>query len=72
MPERLFERIILACTDEGDLVFDPFAGSGSSLLVAKKLGRRFIGCEISKRYAELANERILQNSGELRFQNSGG
>jgi DNA modification methylase len=71
MPERLFERIILTCTDEGDLVFDPFAGSGSSLLVAKKLGRRFIGCELSKKYAELANERILQNSGELRYQNSG-
>jgi site-specific DNA-methyltransferase (adenine-specific) len=67
LPEALLSRIILACSDEGDVVFDPFAGSGSTLVVAKKLGRRFFGCELSQRYAELATQRlqatILADSG---------
>jgi site-specific DNA-methyltransferase (adenine-specific) len=58
LPEALLSRIILACTDEGDIVFDPFAGSGSTLVVAKKLGRRYLGCELSPRYAELATKRL--------------
>ena len=60
MPEKLLERIILACTDEGDLVFDPFAGSGSSLVAAKKLKRKCIGCELSANYAREANKRIAE------------
>lgn len=58
MPEAILERIVLACSDRGDLVLDPFAGTGSALCVAKRLARRWIGFEISKRYVQGAIERI--------------
>ncbi len=58
MPERLLERIIRACSNEGDVVLDPFAGSGSTLIVAKKLGRRWVGFETSAEYVRHANARI--------------
>jgi len=58
MPERLLGRIICACSNEGELVLDPFAGSGTTLAVAKKLGRRFVGFEISRDYAERVRQRL--------------
>jgi site-specific DNA-methyltransferase (adenine-specific) len=58
MPEQLLGRIIRACSDEGQLVLDPFAGSGTTLAVAKKLGRRFLGFELSKRYAQQIERRL--------------
>ena len=58
MPEQLLGRIIHACSDEGDLVLDPFAGSGTTLAVAKKLGRSFLGCELSPAYAAKVRERL--------------
>src|SRR4029079_6726069 len=51
MPERLLGRIISACSNAGDVLLDPFAGSGTSLVVAKKLGRQFLGFELSAEYA---------------------
>lgn len=58
MPERLLERIIRACSNPDDVVLDPFAGSGSTLVVAKKLGRRWVGFETSAEYVRHANARI--------------
>jgi site-specific DNA-methyltransferase (adenine-specific) len=58
MPETILERVILATTDANDLVFDPFAGSGTTLAVAKRLGRRFGGCELSEQYANRIRERL--------------
>lgn len=58
MPEQLLGRIIRACSREGDLVLDPFAGSGTTLAVAKKLNRRFIGFEISPEYTERVTKRL--------------
>jgi site-specific DNA-methyltransferase (adenine-specific) len=58
MPERLLERIIRCCSDPNDVVLDPFAGSGSTLIVAKKLGRRWMGVEVSPEYVRHANARI--------------
>jgi site-specific DNA-methyltransferase (adenine-specific) len=58
LPEPLVERIILAASNPGDLVLDPFAGSGTTLEVAKRLGRRYLGIELSQAYANLASKRL--------------
>jgi site-specific DNA-methyltransferase (adenine-specific) len=58
MPERLLERIIRCCSRVDDIVLDPFAGSGSTLIVAKKLGRRWLGTEVSTDYVRQAQARI--------------
>ncbi|UCC32008.1 MAG: site-specific DNA-methyltransferase [Phycisphaerales bacterium] len=58
MPEQLLGRIIKACSDEGDLVVDPFAGSGTTPAVAKKLGRKYLGIEISKQYVAETRTRL--------------
>lgn len=57
-PEKLIAKLILASSNEGDLVFDPFVGSGTTAVVAKKLGRRFIGIEQEKEYAALSLKRL--------------
>jgi DNA modification methylase len=58
MPEQLLGRIIRASSNPGDTVLDPFGGSGTTLAVAKKLGRRLIGCELSPAYAARIRERL--------------
>lgn len=58
-PEKLIERIILASSNKGDLVFDPFIGSGTTAVVAKKLKRKYLGCEIEKKYYILTNKRLI-------------
>lgn len=58
MPEQLLGRIIRACSNEGDLVLDPFGGSGTTLAVAKKLNRQFIGFELSEEYAQNIEKRL--------------
>ncbi len=57
-PEKLLAKLILASSNEGDLVFDPFLGSGTTAVVAKKLNRRFLGIEKEKDYACLAAKRL--------------
>jgi DNA modification methylase len=58
MPEQLLGRIIKACSDSGQTVLDPFGGSGTSFVVAKKLERRYIGFELSKDYAKAIKARL--------------
>ena len=58
-PEKLLAKLILASTKKGSIVLDPFLGSGTTSVVAKKLGRRFIGIEIDNYYACLAEKRLL-------------
>jgi len=58
MPEGVLERIVRASSNPGDLVLDPFAGSGTTLAVAKRLGRRYLGVELSSAYAECVRERL--------------
>ena len=60
-PKALLERVVKAFSNEGDVVADFFCGSGTSLVVAKELGRQYIGCDISPRAIELANQRLTSN-----------
>lgn len=57
-PEKLYAKLILASTNAGDMVFDPFLGSGTASVVAKKLGRRFCGVEINEEYCLWAEKRL--------------
>jgi site-specific DNA-methyltransferase (adenine-specific) len=57
-PEALVARMVLASSDEGDLVFDPFFGSGTTLRVCQILNRRCIGIELNPAYVELAQKRL--------------
>jgi len=58
-PLRLVRRAIVASSREGELVFDPFCGLGTSGVAAKELGRFFVGAEKEEGYAELAGRRIV-------------
>jgi DNA modification methylase len=57
-PPDLIEPCILAGSREGDIVLDPFMGSGTTAMVARKLGRKYIGCELNEKYGDLQDERI--------------
>jgi site-specific DNA-methyltransferase (adenine-specific) len=57
-PESLAGDHIVSWSNVGDLIYDPFAGSGTTGLMAKNLGRKFLGSEISPEYAEIARRRI--------------
>lgn len=57
-PEALLYRVLLASTQPGDVVLDPFFGTGTTGAVAKRLGRRWIGIEVDREYARLARKRI--------------
>jgi DNA modification methylase len=63
-PEELIERIILTGTNEGDVVLDPFIGSGTTAVVAKRLNRHFVGYEVVDEYIEIANKRIEKGSNK--------
>ncbi len=58
-PEKLIAKLILASSREGDVILDPFLGSGTTAVVAKKLGRRCIGIEQNNEYCLLATKRLL-------------
>jgi site-specific DNA-methyltransferase (adenine-specific) len=57
-PLRLVRRAVLASSGEGDLVFDPFCGSGTTAVAAKELERFFVGAELEREFCELAGRRI--------------
>ncbi len=57
-PEEVSEKIVRACSQPGDLVLDPFAGSGTLPKVALTLGRRFVACEISQQYVQESDTRL--------------
>ncbi len=62
IPLTLAEKIIESTTNVGDLIVDPFSGSGTFLVAAKKLKRKFIGIEISEKYCQIARDRLKQET----------
>ena len=58
MPEAVLERIIRVASNPGDVILDPFAGSGTTLAVAHRLQRRYLGIELSPEYAEQVRQRL--------------
>jgi site-specific DNA-methyltransferase (adenine-specific) len=60
MPEAVLDRIIRVSSNAGDVILDPFAGSGTTLAVAKKANRRYLGIELSPDYAEAVRQRLAQ------------
>jgi site-specific DNA-methyltransferase (adenine-specific) len=67
-PEKLLAKIIMASSNPGDVVFDPFLGSGTSSVVAKKLGRQYVGVEIDETYCCLAEKRLELAGLDKRIQ----
>ena len=63
-PEYLLERIIIASTKEDALILDPFCGSGTTGVEAKRLGRKFIGIDICEEYLELTKRRLEKIANE--------
>ena len=64
-PLQLMEKLILGLSSKNQIILDPFCGSGTTLVAAKQLGRRFIGIEINPDYVALSNERLKQSVLDL-------
>lgn len=64
-PYIMAANIINCCSKEGDIVYDPFMGSGTTALASIKLGRHYIGSEISEKYVQMANEKIKIEKSQL-------
>jgi len=58
MPERLIDRIVKVSSRPGDLVYDPFSGSGTTVVVAARLGRRYLGIDLSEDYVHHSRQRL--------------
>jgi len=67
-PLRTLEKIIEASSNRNDLIFDPFMGSGTTAVVADRLGRKFFGCDISEEYVKMALERLGQDRAARQLQ----
>lgn len=67
-PEKLIAKLILASSRENDVILDPFLGSGTTAVVAKKLGRRFLGIEIDEKYSCLATKRLALSERDKEIQ----
>ena len=60
LPVHLLERLLLMSTDEGDVVLDPFIGTGTTAVAAKRLGRKYIGVDIDPQYVEMTNQKLKE------------
>ncbi|NPV87162.1 MAG: site-specific DNA-methyltransferase [Anaerolineae bacterium] len=67
LPVPLLERIVLMSTDPGDIILDPFLGTGTTAIAAKALGRHFVGIDLDAEYVKMATEK-LQNVHETTYQ----
>ncbi len=60
LPEQLLERLIMMCTDEGDIILDPMMGAGTTVLAAKRLARKYIGMDIADIYCTITKEKLKE------------
>jgi len=67
LPIHLLERVILMSTDADDIILDPFSGTGTTAIAAKRLGRNYIGFEKDKLYAEIAESKLLQEESNSKI-----
>ncbi|MCY4145546.1 MAG: site-specific DNA-methyltransferase [Chloroflexi bacterium] len=67
LPIHLLERLLLLSTDEGDVVLDPFMGTGTTAVAAKRLGRNFIGIEIDENYVQIANDNLADTNEKTKI-----
>lgn len=70
LPVHLLERIILMTTDENDIVLDPFMGTGTTAIAAKRLGRKFIGFELDDFYVQITNDKLNKTHSSSRIGQS--
>jgi site-specific DNA-methyltransferase (adenine-specific) len=70
LPVHLLERIILMTTDQGDIVLDPFMGTGTTAIAAKRLGRNYIGFELDDFYVQLTNEKLNKTLPNSKISNT--
>ena len=70
LPLHLMDRIILLTTDENDIVLDPFSGTGTTAISAKRLGRKYIGFELDRTYAEISKQKLEQVEANYKIGNS--
>jgi len=69
LPIHLLERLILMSTDENDIVFDPFVGTGTTVIAAKRLGRRYIGIDIDEKYVNISDDKLSKEIPDSKIEN---
>ncbi|MDR2791674.1 MAG: hypothetical protein LBB27_02925 [Tannerellaceae bacterium] len=67
LPFHLMDRIILMTTDEGDIVLDPFSGTGTTAIAAKRMGRQYIGFELDETYVQISREKLNQVKSDFKI-----
>jgi len=67
LPIHLLERLVLLSTDEGDIVLDPFVGTGTTVIAAKRLGRKYIGIDIDEKYVNITNSKLDQEKPDSKL-----
>ena len=70
LPIHLLERIILMSSDEGDTILDPFVGTGTTVLAAKRLGRNYIGIDIDDQYASITSKKLENETSNSKLGNA--
>jgi site-specific DNA-methyltransferase (adenine-specific) len=70
LPVHLMDRLILLTTDENDIVLDPFSGTGTTAIAAKRLGRKYIGFELDEKYLEISQRKLQQVEPNFKIDKS--
>jgi|YNPMSStandDraft_1061717.scaffolds.fasta_scaffold05932_2 site-specific DNA-methyltransferase (adenine-specific) len=70
LPIHLMDRLILMTTDENDIILDPFSGTGTTAISAKRLGRRYIGFELDKKYVEISQQKLERTASNFKIGES--